>query len=168
MLATLVAASPAHAQTMVPQPSITAPKWILSVGIQESLASRALLSAASDQGDLISRPGASVTHNWLGSRFRLGVSARGSALLYKTLSNLNHFNYIGGVAGAYQASPQTNDTLGVHIVGPHATDLIAEASLGFELEATPWEIGGATHAHPTLSEVIGEAAMAVDGQSLNF
>src|SRR6476620_10479955 len=66
------------------------------------------------------------------------------------------------------AHKETNDTLGVHIVGPHATDLIAEASLGFELEATPWEIGGATHAHPTLSEVIGEAAMAVDGQSLNF
>ena len=66
------------------------------------------------------------------------------------------------------ADVDTDDTLGVHIVGPHATDLIAEASLAFELDATPWEIGGATHAHPTLSEVIGEAAMAVDGRSLNF
>ena len=66
------------------------------------------------------------------------------------------------------ADAETNDTLGVHIIGPHATDLIAEASLGFDLEATPWEIGGATHPHPTLSEVIGEAAMAVDGRSLNF
>jgi dihydrolipoamide dehydrogenase len=63
---------------------------------------------------------------------------------------------------------ETGDTLGVHIIGPHATDLIAEASLAFELDATPWEIGRATHAHPTLSEVIGEAAMAVDGQSINF
>jgi dihydrolipoamide dehydrogenase len=62
----------------------------------------------------------------------------------------------------------TNDTLGIHIVGPHATDLIAEASLGFSLDATPWEIGAATHAHPTLSEVVGEAAMAVDGRSINF
>ncbi|MEX1170466.1 MAG: dihydrolipoyl dehydrogenase [Chloroflexota bacterium] len=62
----------------------------------------------------------------------------------------------------------TKDTLGVHIIGPHATDLIAEASLAFELDATPWEIGRATHAHPTLSEAIGEAAMAVDGQSINF
>ncbi len=60
------------------------------------------------------------------------------------------------------------DVLGVHVVGPHATDLIAEASLAFELDATAWEIGGATHAHPTLSEVIGEAAMAVDGRSINF
>jgi dihydrolipoamide dehydrogenase len=66
------------------------------------------------------------------------------------------------------ADADSDDTLGVHIVGPHATDLIAEVSLGFELEATPWEIGGATHAHPTLSEVIGEAAMAVDGRSINF
>jgi dihydrolipoamide dehydrogenase len=63
---------------------------------------------------------------------------------------------------------ESNDTLGVHIVGPHATDLIAEASLAFSLDATPWEIGAATHAHPTLSEVIGEAAMAVDGRSINF
>ena len=63
---------------------------------------------------------------------------------------------------------ENQDTLGVHIVGPHATDLIAEASLAFELDATAWEIGGSTHAHPTLSEVIGEAAMAVEGRSINF
>jgi dihydrolipoamide dehydrogenase len=66
------------------------------------------------------------------------------------------------------ADATTDDTLGVHVVGPHATDLIAEASLAFELDATPWEIGASTHAHPTLSEVIGEAAMAVDGRSINF
>ncbi len=66
------------------------------------------------------------------------------------------------------SSTANDDTLGIHIVGPHATDLIAEASLAFELDATAWEIGGATHAHPTLSEVIGEAAMAVDGRSINF
>ena len=66
------------------------------------------------------------------------------------------------------ANAETDQTLGVHIIGPHATDLIAEASLGLFLEATPWELGAATHAHPTLSEVIGEAAMAVDGRSINF
>ncbi len=66
------------------------------------------------------------------------------------------------------SNSDNQDTLGVHIIGPHATDLIAEASLAFELDATAWEIGGATHAHPTLSEVIGEAAMAVDGRSINF
>ncbi len=66
------------------------------------------------------------------------------------------------------ADTSTGDTIGVHLIGPHATDLIAEASLGFTLEAAPWEIGRATHPHPTLSEVLGEAAMAVDGQSINF
>jgi dihydrolipoamide dehydrogenase len=63
---------------------------------------------------------------------------------------------------------ETDATLGIHLIGPHATDLIAEASLAFTLEATPWEIGGATNAHPTYSEILGEAAMAVDGRSINF
>jgi dihydrolipoamide dehydrogenase len=66
------------------------------------------------------------------------------------------------------ADKETDETLGIHLIGPHATDLIAEASVAFELEATPWEIGGATHAHPTLSEILGEASMAVDGRSINF
>jgi dihydrolipoamide dehydrogenase len=63
---------------------------------------------------------------------------------------------------------ETDETLGIHIIGPHATDLIAEASVALFLEATPWEIGAATHAHPTLSEILGETAMAVDGRSINF
>jgi dihydrolipoamide dehydrogenase len=64
--------------------------------------------------------------------------------------------------------PETGDTLGVHIIGPHATDLIAESSLALYLDATPEEIGATTHPHPTLSEIVGEAAMAVDGRSINF
>jgi dihydrolipoamide dehydrogenase len=78
------------------------------------------------------------------------------------------------IAGEYEgfakviSNTENQDILGVHIVGPHATDLIAEASLAFEFDATAWEVGGSTHAHPTLSEVIGEAAMAVDGRSINF
>jgi dihydrolipoamide dehydrogenase len=78
------------------------------------------------------------------------------------------------IAGEYDgfakviSNTENQDILGVHIVGPHATDLIAEASLAFELDATAWEVGGSTHAHPTLSEVIGEAAMAVEGRSINF
>ncbi len=63
---------------------------------------------------------------------------------------------------------ETDETLGIHLIGPHATDIIAEASLALFLEAAPWEIGAATHAHPTLSEILGETAMAVDGRSINF
>jgi len=58
--------------------------------------------------------------------------------------------------------------LGLHIVGPHATELIAEASLAATLGATIDAIASTTHPHPTLSEVIGEAAMAVRGRSINF
>ncbi|HSL97986.1 MAG TPA: dihydrolipoyl dehydrogenase [Candidatus Deferrimicrobiaceae bacterium] len=65
-------------------------------------------------------------------------------------------------------STETDDLLGVHVIGPHATDLIAEASLAFTLDATPWEVGAATHPHPTLAEVMGEAAMNVDRRSINF
>ena len=66
------------------------------------------------------------------------------------------------------ADQETNDVLGVHIIGPHATDLISEAALGIFLNATPWEIGAAIHPHPSLSEVIGEASLAVEGKALHF
>jgi dihydrolipoamide dehydrogenase len=66
------------------------------------------------------------------------------------------------------ANAETGDTLGVHIIGPHATDLIAEASVAFTLDAAAWEIAAATHPHPTLAEALGEAAMAVDGRSINI
>jgi dihydrolipoamide dehydrogenase len=65
------------------------------------------------------------------------------------------------------ADAATDEVLGVHLIGPAVTDLIAEAALGMTLEATAWEIGAATHPHPTLAEVLGEAAMAVAGRQLN-
>jgi dihydrolipoamide dehydrogenase len=65
------------------------------------------------------------------------------------------------------ADAATDRVLGVHLVGPGVTDLIAEAALGMTLEATAWEIGAATHPHPTLAEVLGEAAMAVAGRQIN-
>ncbi|MCL1631909.1 dihydrolipoyl dehydrogenase [Sporolactobacillus sp. CPB3-1] len=66
------------------------------------------------------------------------------------------------------ADKTTNDLLGVHIFGPHATDLIGEASIAKLLDATPWEISEAIHAHPTLSEIIGEAALAADGRAIHI
>jgi dihydrolipoamide dehydrogenase len=57
--------------------------------------------------------------------------------------------------------------LGTHIVGHQATELIAEPSLAQLFQGDAWEIGRNIHPHPTLSEAIGEAAMAVDGVALN-
>jgi dihydrolipoamide dehydrogenase len=60
------------------------------------------------------------------------------------------------------------EILGVHIIGAHATELIAEAGLAIALEATPEEIAGSIHAHPTLSEVMGEAALAALGRPIHI
>lgn len=62
------------------------------------------------------------------------------------------------------ADKKTDQVLGVHIVGPHATDLIAEASPAMRLEITAAELGKAIHAHPTLGEAMMEAAHAVHGE----
>lgn len=66
------------------------------------------------------------------------------------------------------ADRDTDDILGVHMIGPHVTDLISEAGLAKVLDATPWEVGQTIHPHPTLSEAIGEAALAADGKAIHF
>src|SRR5690625_2776505 len=65
------------------------------------------------------------------------------------------------------ADKETEDILGVHMVGPHVTDMISEAGLAKVLDATPWEVSHAIHPHPTLSEVMGEAALAVEGNQIH-
>jgi dihydrolipoamide dehydrogenase len=65
------------------------------------------------------------------------------------------------------ADKETDDLLGVHMVGPHVTDMISEAGLAKVLDATPWEMAESIHPHPTLAEAIGEAAMAVDGNQIH-
>jgi len=66
------------------------------------------------------------------------------------------------------ADAKTDQVLGVHIVGPHATDLIAEAGPALQLEITARELGKAIHAHPTLGEAMMEAAHAVHGESAHI
>ncbi|WP_405174719.1 dihydrolipoyl dehydrogenase [Paenibacillus sp. FSL H8-0261] len=66
------------------------------------------------------------------------------------------------------ADRSSGDILGVQMIGPHVTDLIGEAALAQLLDATPWEVGEAIHAHPTLSEIVGEAMLAVDGRSIGI
>ena len=61
-----------------------------------------------------------------------------------------------------------NRILGVHIVGPSATQLIAEAALAINLECTPREIVDTIHSHPSLSEAFWESALAVSGESIHF
>ena len=66
------------------------------------------------------------------------------------------------------AEKKYDEVLGVHIVGPHATELIAEAGAALRLEATSEELVRTIHAHPTLSEAIHEAAEAVGGHAIHI
>jgi dihydrolipoamide dehydrogenase len=66
------------------------------------------------------------------------------------------------------ADARSNEVLGVHIVGHEVTELIAGPALGMLLEATPFEMGRAVAPHPTLSEVVGEAALAISGEAIHI
>jgi len=66
------------------------------------------------------------------------------------------------------ADAKTDEVLGVHIVGPGASELIAEAVMAMEFKASSEDIGRICHAHPTLSEATKEAALAVEKRALNF
>ena len=66
------------------------------------------------------------------------------------------------------AEPKYGEIVGAHLVGQGATELVAEFSLAMTLECTTTEIAGTTHAHPTLSEAIHEAALLAEGRGINF
>ena len=66
------------------------------------------------------------------------------------------------------ADAKTDEILGVHIVGPQASELIAECVMAMEFHASSEDIARICHAHPSLSESTKEAALAVDKRTLNF
>ena len=66
------------------------------------------------------------------------------------------------------AGEKYGEILGVHMIGPRVTEMIGEATLAMQLEATVDELIVAIHAHPTVSEAFGEAAMAVHGQAIHW
>ena len=66
------------------------------------------------------------------------------------------------------ADAATDRVLGVHIVGPDAGTMIAEAALAMEFGASAEDIARTCHAHPTLSEALKEAALAVDGRAIHI
>ncbi|MGI4775748.1 MAG: dihydrolipoyl dehydrogenase, partial [Janthinobacterium lividum] len=65
------------------------------------------------------------------------------------------------------ADSNTDRVLGAHIIGPDAGTLIAEIAIAMEFYASSEDIARTCHAHPTLSEAIKEAALAVDKRSIN-
>ena len=68
----------------------------------------------------------------------------------------------------FLADAETDEILGVHMVGPQVSELIAEAVVAMEFRASSEDIARICHAHPSLSEATKEAALAVDKRTLNF
>jgi dihydrolipoamide dehydrogenase len=65
------------------------------------------------------------------------------------------------------AHADTDRVLGVHAIGPHVGELIAEAAAAMAFSASAEDLARTCHAHPTLAEVIKEAALAVDGRAIH-
>jgi dihydrolipoamide dehydrogenase len=63
---------------------------------------------------------------------------------------------------------KTGELLGAQMIGPECTELLGELSVARMLESTPLEIGRAVHPHPTLSEVLMEAALGVQGEAIHI
>ena len=86
-----------------------------------------------------------------------GYSVRSDSVLFRILGKAQVIGDIAGQAKIVSDS-ENGRILGVHIVGPHATDLIAEGTLAVQVGCTVAELAGTIHAHPTLSEVMLEAS----------
>lgn len=65
------------------------------------------------------------------------------------------------------ADKKTDALLGAHLIGPNASELINEMALARFLEGTGWEVAESVHAHPTVSETLHEAALALDGHAIH-
>jgi dihydrolipoamide dehydrogenase len=76
----------------------------------------------------------------------------------------------GDITGLFKiiADAKTQTILGVHIVGSHAADLVHEAAMAMHMGATPAQVAGMIHAHPTLSEGLMEAAEDVEGMAIHL
>ncbi len=149
--------------------------WLAHVAAHEGIAAvHSILGAEHEPIDYLKMPRATYARPQIASIGRTqaecerdGISVKVGKLPFQAVGKA----LIGGDYEGFTkviAHEQTDELLGVHMIGPHVTDLIAEASAAMLLEATAWEIGATVHPHPTLSEALGEAALAVDGRSINF
>jgi dihydrolipoamide dehydrogenase len=95
-----------------------------------------------------------------------GLPVRTDKVLFR---NLGKPHVMGEIAGEVKmvSHAENGRVLGVHVVGPHASDLIAEGTLAVQLGCTARELAETIHAHPTLAEVMGEAALKAVGKPIH-
>jgi len=148
--------------------------WLAHVAAHEGLAAVAsIVGAEAETVDYMAMPRATYCRPQIASIGRSEAECERDGIPFKT----GKFPWIANgkalIGGDYEgfakviANAETDEIVGVHLIGPHVTDLIAEASAAMLLEATAWELGAAVHPHPTLSEALGEAALAIEGRAIN-
>ncbi|HEY6418925.1 MAG TPA: dihydrolipoyl dehydrogenase [Candidatus Binataceae bacterium] len=96
-----------------------------------------------------------------------GIDVKVGKFPFRALGKAVAINQTGGFVKIV-ATKQYNEVIGCQIIGHRATDMIAEVVLGKTLEATTAEFGKVAHPHPTMSEAIMEAALAAEGEAINF
>ena len=149
--------------------------WLAHVAAHEGLAAvGAISNTEAEPVDYLKMPRATYSRPQIASIGRSEQDCERDGIAFKT----GKFPWLANgkalIGGDYEgfvkviADRDTDVVLGVHMIGPHVTDLIAEASAAMLLDATAWELGAAVHPHPTLSEAVGEAATLVDGWAINF
>ena len=95
-----------------------------------------------------------------------GHTVKVGSFPFRALGKATIVGEVDGFA-KFVADAGTGQLLGAHIIGPHAGDLLAEPTFARLVEGTAEEIAMSVHAHPTLTEVLAEAALAVDGAALH-
>jgi dihydrolipoamide dehydrogenase len=95
-----------------------------------------------------------------------GYDVRTGAFPFKALARARMAGETDGFVKIV-ADRKYDEILGVHIIGPRATELVAEAVLALRLECTVEELVKTIHAHPTMTEAVGEAAHAVHGAAIH-
>jgi dihydrolipoamide dehydrogenase len=95
-----------------------------------------------------------------------GRAVKAGSFPFRALGKATIVGEVDGFA-KFVADAATGQLLGAHIIGAHAGDLLAEPTFARLVEGTAEEIAMSVHAHPTLTEVLAEAALAVDGAALH-
>lgn len=95
-----------------------------------------------------------------------GLEAQAFTVNFRALGKAHAIDELAGTAKMI-VETATRKILGVHIIGAHATDLIAEATLAMQKGLTPEDIAHTIHAHPTLAEIMGELALKASGTPIH-
>jgi dihydrolipoamide dehydrogenase len=95
-----------------------------------------------------------------------GIPYKSGRSYFKANGRAKSLNEEDGVVKVL-SHKETDRILGVHILGPRASDMIAEAVCAMEFAGSAEDLARTCHAHPTLSEIVKEAALAVDRRSIH-